>query len=422
MRGEDEMIDDDAGRLLRPLRAEPDGPPRVDVGRAMAEGRRRRGLRRWSGGVALVALTSVTAGGGTLAIAASRPDQPRPEPAPVVSTSPSVQVAAAPAVAPPTSCEVVKLPTGGVRKSLITSGDPSGRYHAGRLYDAADNLIVWKDGKIDARFRMPGLDASIYDMTSTGAGVGSSYPGEGQQAYSYRDGTVTELDGRRSAAYAINEAGVIAGVTEDDGREVPVRWRSAGAPMERLPLPSGATSGRAGDIAEDGTVVGVVGEDRAQETGYLWLPDGTGKAIPLPTVEGRKADFFRPAAITDGWVLGVAIVEGGTDGVTGEAGKAGSVPIYTSLRYRLSDRTYHPVPSTVDADQLAGNGWILGTTGKFYQPVIASGDEVFKLPLYADFKEYDVRSLSADGRIAGGYTTDMGPEEVDNRPILWTCE
>ncbi|SDT66231.1 hypothetical protein [Actinoplanes derwentensis] len=418
MRGEDEMNDDGAVRMLQPLREEPAGPPRFDVARAMAEGRRRRGLRRWTGGLALIALTSVTAGGGTLAIAAMQPETPARKPATVTSVAPSTQAAAAPAAAPPPkSCQVALLPTGGVRKSVVTAGDPSGRYQAGRLYDAAENLIVWKNGKIDARLRIPGADASIDDLNQSGVGVGSSYLGESQQAFVYRDGTYSELDGSQTSALAINEAGVIVGALGPFNGEVPVRWTSASAKVERLPLPSGYPVGIAKLIADDGTVVGSVGRGRLTLTAYLWLPDGTGKLMPLPTVGGKKADYFEPTSIAGDWILGAAIIE--TDDSEGRPSRA-----LTPIKFRISDGTYHPVPATdgIGFGQLADNGWILALNNESYKPVILSGSKVVKLPEYQRFKEYQVTSFSADGKTVGGYSTDMGPEEVDNRPFLWTCK
>ncbi|GAA1625806.1 hypothetical protein [Actinoplanes couchii] len=423
MKSEDEMTDDGAERLLHPLRGEPSGPPRYDVARAMAEGRRRRGLRRWTTGAALVAVTSLTAGGGTFAVAAMRPEPaPTEKPAPVTSTTPSVEAAAAAAAPAPKSCKVRMLPTGGVRKSLVSSGDPSGHWHAGRLYYAAENVILWKDGRIAAKVRMPGADAEINDLTTAGVGVGSSFPGEEQQAYVYRDGAFSALDGAETVARAINEAGVIVGAIGKILDEAPARWRSAGAKVERLPLPDGATKGMADLVTEDGTVIGTVGTESHEQSGYIWSPDGTGTTIPLPTVDGRKADYFWPTSTADGWILGRAVFETETD----EKDPRGNnifERTFAVLRYRISDGTIQRLPKSFQGTyaMLAGNGWVLGTSG-MDDPVILSGEKIMKLPEYRTFKEYVPTSFSEDGKVSGGYTTDMGPDDVDNRPILWTCE
>ncbi|HWS32022.1 MAG TPA: hypothetical protein VN408_04680 [Actinoplanes sp.] len=414
------MTDENASRLLRPLRGEPDGQPGFDVARAMAEGRRRRGLRRWTTGAALLAVTTVTAGGGTFAVAAMQPDPTEQKPAPVPSVAPSMPVAAPVEAAPPKSCEVTLLPTGGVRKSLVTAGDPSGRHHAGRLYDAAENVIIWTNGKIDAKVRMPGKDASIGDINRSGIGVATSYHGSTEQAYVYRDGEFTVLDGTGTRAFAINDAGVIVGGIGDFQNQAPVRWNTAGAKLERLPVPDEYPFGMATDIAEDGTVLGAVGDGRFTATAYLWLPDGTGKELPLPTVNGRKADSFSASSIADGWIYGMAVFVSSDQTTPGANGQANRE--LSPVKYRLADGTYHPVPAEtgIGFGHLADNGWILALAGD--KPVIVSGSRVTRLPEYQRYKEYQVTSLSADGTKAGGYSTDMGPEEVDNRPFLWTCK
>lgn len=406
MRGEDEMTDEPAVRLLRPLRQEPEGPARIDVARAMAEGRRRRVLRRWSGSVALIALTSVTAGGGALAVAALRDEKPLPSP--VVSVSPSV-VAAAPAG--PTGCKVARLPTDGVRKALVTAGDRSGRYHVGRLYNTTENTIIWKDGRIQTKVDFPGSDATFYDITTAGIAVGSSYIREDQQqAYVYRAGRMTPLDGEHTAAFAINDAGTVVGSIGEVLHEVPARWDSVTAKVTRLPLPAGITLGRARGIAENGTVVGTVSRDGMEDSGYLWLPDGTGRTMELPTVKGQKADMFWPESITDGWVLGRAVFDA----------PDGSWRDFAPLRYRISDGAYRELSARVDVTggQLADNGWVLASQDR---PVIVAGSEVVKLPAYKKLRDYWVSSLSANGRVAAGYSTGGDVDEIGTEPILWTC-
>lgn len=402
------MTDDHGVRLLRPLRVEPEGPSRIDMARAMAEGRKRRVLRRWSGGVALIALTSVTAGGGTLAMAALDKETPLPAPTAVTSVTPSLQAAAP---AGPTRCEVTRLPTDGVKKALVTAGDPSGRYLAGRVYQSSVSTIIWKDGKILARPQLADGDPSFNDITSSGVAVGSAFIGERRQAYVYRDGKVTELDGRHTEARAINEAGVIVGSIGEIFEEAPARWSSAGADVERLPMPAGYTHGSTDGVAENGTVVGSIAKSETDvKSGYLWSPDGTGYLMPLPTVKGVQATAFWADSINDEWVAGRAVFE--MDGSRGSRR-------FEALRYRIADRTYESLPVNTFPALLADNGRILGITDV---PVVMAGSEVTKLPRYDWFKEYVISSFSADGRVAAGYTTDMDSVEVANRPLLWTCD
>ncbi|MEV4275745.1 hypothetical protein [Actinoplanes xinjiangensis] len=409
MRDEDQMIDERAVRLLRPLREEPEGPPRIDVPRTMVEGRRRRVLRRWSGGAALITLTSVAAGGGTLAVSALREPVPVPTVTATATATPS-QVAAAPAV--PTGCKVTRLPTDGARKAVLTAGDPSGRYLGGRTYGTGAGPIVWKDGRIFARPRLTGEDAGLNDINSSGVAIGSAFLGQRQQGYVYRDGRVTELDGRHTAPLAINDAGVIVGAIGEVLHEAPVRWDSPGAKAVRLPMPAGMTSGRADAVDEDGTVVGRIAADsRELDSGYLWLPDGTGRAMEMPEIEGGPADYFWPDSISNGWVAGRAVDD-----------RADGSRWFTAMRYRIADGSWEKLPENVFPNLIAANGWVAGgPTGRDEAPIITAGSEVVRLPRYKTAKEYEISTFSADGRRLGGYITDMEGELVGNEPLLWTC-
>lgn len=403
------MTDERAVRLLLPLREEPDGPARIDVPRTMVEGRRRRVLRRWSGGAALIALTSVAAGGGTLAVAALRDGSPVPVPT-VTATATATPSAVAAAPAQPTGCTVTRLPTDGVRKAVVTAGDPTGRYLAGRTYQPSPGPILWKDGKILDRPRLTGDDPSFDDINSSGIAVGSAFLGDlQQQGYAYRDGRVTELDGKHTVPMAINDAGVIVGTIGEVLKEVPVRWDSADAKAEPLPMPAGMTTGSADAIAEDGTVVGSVATDsRATASGYLWLPDGTGRKMARPEVDGGEADYFWPESITNGWVAGRAV----------DDSPDGSTRSFASMRYRIADGTYHPLPQSVFPALIADNGWVAGEAGP---PVILAGSKVVELPRYRTLKEYQISYYSADGRRVAGHSTDSEGNQVGNEPLLWTC-
>ena len=403
------MTDEHAAGLLGPLRQEPEAPPGFDVSRAMAEGRRRRMLRRWASGVAMVALTSVTAGGGTLAVAALRDSTPVPVPAPTTTASVAPSVAAA-APEAPKDCRVVRLPTDGVKKALVTAGDPEGRYHAGRIYTSSVGTIIWKDGKIFDRPDLNGGDPSFEDINRSGVAVGSDWIAEEQQqAYAYQNGKLRRLDGAHTSARAINDAGVIVGMIGKTLSEAPARWDSVTAKVERLPLPKGITVGGAVAVAEDGMIVGTVATDSSgrEESGYLWSPDGAGKAMPIPVVGGKKADFFWPDAIAGGWVVGRAVFD------------TENTRDFASLRYRIATGEYEELKTYIGYDALvADNGLILGVTTR---PVIVAGSRIVDLPRYRGFREYHIDSFSADGRVAGGYTSDSTADGVGNEPLLWTC-
>jgi hypothetical protein len=417
MNDETMMIDDEgAVRLLAPLREEPDPRTAIDVSRAMAEGLRRRRLRRWSSGVAALAVTTVTIGGGTLAVSALRDDPPEPAPSPTVtSTVASAPTAAAPAGV--TACTVTRLPTGQVKKAVATAGDPSGRWAAGRLYSTQGHpakTVIWKDGAIHQQLAMPGADADVVDLTSTGTGIANGYDADDHEmAFLYDNGRFTRLPGTDVSARAINESGVIVGALGTAEQDpLPIRWTSASAAPARLPLPAGATLGSAADLAEDGTVVGVAGPGTNATTGYLWFPDGTGRYLPLPTMrDGKRATSFAPDAIRDGWVSGDAVLE------TKESTS------FTPMRYRIATGEYEMLPSGIGgASAISSEGWVAGE-GR-YAGALAIGSKLVELPAYGAKSTapgavtYDIRAISADGRVVIGYKAG---DNLGNDPLRWTC-
>jgi len=409
------MIDNEGGvHLLESLRTEPDAPPRIDVRRAMADGRRRRRARRWSGGAAVAAVTVATAVGGAVAVRGSGA-QPGPPPAAgrTVTTP-------APALPEPKDCAIHRLPTGGISKALVSAGDPSGHYLAGRVYPPGGHpkTVVWKDGRLLGGGTVPGEDADIYAINSAGVGVGSAYAGDNEYPYVVANGTATRLKGGTGSATGINAAGVIVGGLGADGETVPVRWTSADAEPKSLPLPAGATGGRVRAIGDDGTLMGSVEIGRDQK-GYLWKPDGTGHFLPPATVDGQTGEFM-PVSMSAGWAYGTSTIPlpGGGDRIT-------------SVRFRIGSGTYEslsvgPGESTFGA----ANGWVLGTaadvgsTTPAAVPAIAVGGHTVKLPLDPGAHHYLVTSFSTDGHTAGGYSADDsatpgGP--VQNRAFMWTC-
>ena len=173
------MNEEEARRLLSPLAGEPSGPSRVDVPRAMAEGRRRRRTRFWATGTAVAALTATSLAGGTLAVGALSSPGPVPLPDVIESVSPvpmprmSMSGAPSPSVSVPpvaglTGCTVTRLPTDGVDKAIVTAGDPSGRWHGRPALPRPGGLnypvVIWRDGKIAARPAMSGADPRISDL------------------------------------------------------------------------------------------------------------------------------------------------------------------------------------------------------------------------------------------------------------------
>ncbi len=232
-----------------------------------------------------------------------------------------------------------------------------------------------------------------------------------RQAFRYENGRFTPLRGTDVGASAINEAGVVVGA-QGDVETIPIRWASATAAPEKLPLPPGATQGSAGGIAEDGTVVGSAGPDIHSLNGYLWFPDGTGRYLPLPRMrDGKRATSFSPQAISNGWVSGDAIYE------------TRDMTAFTPMRYRISTGEYEMLSTDIAGGRLVtAEGWVVGEGRR--SPVMIAGKRTVELPPYGKAGttpgevSYDVRAVSADGHVVIGYKAG---ENLGNDPLLWTC-
>ena len=276
--------------------------------RALAAGKRRRRIRRLavpSGAAAVtgaVVATVALAGGGAQLAAPQSPANP----------SPTLAVASSAAVDDgfPTRCVAERLPTpkGHGPKSVVTGGDPTGRYVLGRSYPGGDRdrLLIWEDGRVKNVVPIEGTDPHLYDINTSGVAVGISFVGpfgkETEVAWVVTDGKAQRLKGQNAAAVGINEAGVIVGTVGDQ----PVVWRTADSAPEILPGPPGKWIGSAGGIDEDGTIVGTFGGIGVQRSlAYAWSPDGTARELaPAAADTGLKPSGASAGSIRDGVVLG----------------------------------------------------------------------------------------------------------------------
>jgi hypothetical protein len=417
------MNEDEARRLLGPLAGDPPGPSRVDIPRAMAEGRRRRRTRFWATGTAIAALTTTSLAGGTMAVGALNSPGPvpvpdvsfsaRPVPIPRMSlTAPPSAKPSVPPVAGLAGCTVTRLPTDGVDKAIVSGGDPSGRWLVGRLYprDFDYPQVIWKDGRIATRFKMSGADGILRDVNRSGQAVGSDFSGDDQRAWIHTDGKLRRLKGGAGHAEAISDAGVIVGGLGEGIRSAAARWDSPTTSPVRLKVPAGTTDSTAFDIDDDGTILGEVTSSairtKGDQTGYLWLPDGTARPMPLPDVDGVRADLFWPESIRNGWVAGRSVIDS-PDGSRR----------FAWFRYRVATGTYERLPDEAGMpDRVAANGWVLGTAS---EPRIYADGGVTKLPRYKKGTEYQMASYSDDGLTAAGHMTGVG--DIENQPLVWRC-
>jgi uncharacterized membrane protein len=314
------MSADEAARVKELLLAAPVPPVKVDLDRAIADGRRRERGRRliWAtGSAALVALVVVggAAGVGTLrsvpagkpvapasagASASPRPASPGPaSPPPSGSPSPSASAGTVDAGA----CTVAELP--GLTGLMPTIVDPTGTYVV--VDQAVEVGNSWKAVLVTGgqRTTLPLPAGSTNEQTNginaSGWMVGmGSNGGSGQVAFVIKNGTATRLPKlpgyQHSTAWAINAAGDIVGAAWNDGDDVPVLWPAASpGTVQRL----GSGAGDAMAIGDDGTIAGTAGDGEAP---WVWDVHGNGHALTTPAGSAHGKVF----AIRGDWAAGWA--------------------------------------------------------------------------------------------------------------------
>jgi uncharacterized membrane protein len=411
--------------LLRSLDPEPPGPSTVDISRAIAAGRKRR-TRRGVGYAGVAAVTTLVVAGTAVAVGQDRRGGlPRPATPPAASPSTSAQPKgdytipgttgwAAPAATPPSSCTIEKLPVpDGVKMAIVGGGDPTGSWFVGRSYPKGGyQAVIWHAGAA-TKVMLPGdLEEDLEDVNAKGDAVGWSYlpnkTGDGDQVpFAYVGGKVVKLKGvTTGSANAINEAGAIAGTGGDQA----VVWPSATAAPIPLPVPAGTTKSMASDIDEDGTVVGSLD----LKVPYVWFADGTYRALPLPTIDGKKAVSARAFTVRNGWATGVA------DATVRSRAGAGKV---TAVRWnvrtgevRLDDRGWDDMADAVNAQ-----GWAAGMIKG--RDTFVAGDHKIVLPEVAEHQAGTLstiaNTISDDGKVIAGQSDDASDTI---RAVVWHCQ
>jgi len=412
--------------LLRSLDPEPPTPSTVDITRAIAAGRTRRMLRG-VGYAGVAAVTTLVVAGVAVAVGQHGNNPTRPT---VVAASPSKSATlprgdytipgtkgwAAPAAVPPSSCTIEKLPVpDGVKMAIVGGGDPTGSWFVGRSYPKGGyQAVIWHAGTAQ-KVMLPGdLEEDLVDVNAKGDAVGWSYVqskgNDGVQVpYAYVGGQIVKLKGvATGSANAINEAGAIAGVGGDQA----VMWPSATAAPIPLPVPKGTQSSTAGDIDEDGTVVGSLD----LTVPYVWFADGTYRALPLPTINGKKAVSGRVFSIRNGWATGVAdaTARGRADGKSGGKVTAVRWNVRTG-EVQLDDRGWDDMVDAANAQ-----GWAVGIVKG--QATFIAGDNKIVLPEVVKHQAGTLstipNTLSDDGKVVAGQSDDASDTI---RAVVWHC-
>lgn len=414
-----QLDEQSASVLLRALDDEPHTPSTVDVTRAIADGRRRRRVRRAAAYGVASAATALVLVGASVAVGAMRAPARHDQ---TIGTAPATAATTVPpppsadpvpkdAPAAPAKCVIAQLKVpDGRAQALVTAADPTGRIIAGRSYPnrgtSGDyHVIVWVDRQpkiVD----IPGDDQAINDINTAGVAVGLSFVGNGPAAWLYRDGKVSRLPGGDGAeAYAINDANVAVG--SRDRR--PIVWRSLDQPPIELPLPDGATNGEARDIDEDGTIVGYI-EVNNSERPYVWTSSGGRELAPPPGMPADRGDgrgMLRAYGIRNGYVTGIAAV-----------GAAGN----SAVRWDLRTGEARVYPQFFIRASMANRlGWQVGTDTQGRGLLVTDTRSVV-LPDLVLHKPGELKNIpetvSDDGKVIAGQSDDKN--DVIHA-VVWTC-
>lgn len=401
--------DGELGAMIRDVGPEP--PSLVDVEVAVRQGERRIRRRRAISIAGIAVVTVLAVGATPIVLGAVSADHPGKRPAATASPSPSRK-----GPEPPTACTLTRLPEpAGTRQSYVTAADPTGRYVVATLYfkDGKERQAIWDNGRLH-QVDIPGRngDALFKDINSHGVAVGSSFISrDTYAAWIYRDGKVTQLAGHNAEAIAINDRGDVVGILHNGLTNAqPVMWRGGrGAPIP-LVLPAGATSGTARDIADDGRIIGSVG-DGSTGSAYLWLPDGGARKLPMPpgSLGGGGA------VIRGDWVVG----SGGQP--LDEPGLTGHTPV--TLRWNLRQNTVEILTAHYGFATINVQGWVAGDRG-FGEPVLDTGTEPLKLPELGAERQTPgsrrslVANVTDDGRTLSGH---VHAKAGGMHAVVWRC-
>ncbi|SIM86385.1 hypothetical protein [Micromonospora cremea] len=383
----------DDQRIAALLQSAPVPEPRVDVGRAVRDGRRRRQRRRVGGIAAVTVMAGLGAVGAVqLSGAASRPAPTTP----AIAASPDGTVSTAPR--PPVTCEASWLPQPIGGPVAVANGvDPTGRYIVGDIGTGQEDgrVVLWTDGQAGV---LPAAARHAAAVNAGGIVVGTNGDGTG---WVYRNGKLRFLATPRGydavLVHAINGRGDIAGTARGAGDSHHAVLWSADRPQEHRLV--GQPGSVATGITEDGTVVGAMGQ-----LPYRWTPQGTGAALAVP-------DGYPRASVDSAhgeWAIGM--VPGRQEG-----GATQMLPV----RWNLTTGAVSLLPFP-GAAGIAGNGDLLVADGA---PLVVAPDGTSRrLPGRPEVRATEAGTYTANGISDDGLTV-VGAvyENQVYRPLVWRC-
>lgn len=286
-------------------------------------------------------------------------------------------------VAAPAGCASSPLPlppdTGGID---IRGVDPTQRYIVAISYRGADETALLWHGDGQPQVVAGAEDVTVEDVNASGviagtrhaAGPAGAGGAAGDRAVLIRDGQVRVLPmpagALSTSAVAINTRGDVAGTALlEAGSQRAVVWRAGAAAPVLLPVEARTTTAAA--INDDGVVIGNAGDIRH---GYAWAPDGTAKALPVPTGY-LKAEA---RAVTGDWALGWADAA-----PIGKDGHLVDDPAHPSrgVRWNLRTGAVDILAKMVDPMAVGGSGATAGAIDGTGRPSIWRDGTVFVLPM-----------------------------------------
>ncbi|GIG85602.1 hypothetical protein [Plantactinospora endophytica] len=467
-----EIDEDGARKLLRPLDGDPDQPSAVRVETLLRAGRRRVRRRRMLAGGGLTAATAVVLVAVPVALAAVRDAGPGQVAQPGYPTPDDRYATGLTPPPVPTRCTPYRLPLPpGATESQVLDGDPSGRYLVGIARDgrtARTWTLRWDRGVLSV-LEPPTTDPAQLLVNSQGVVAGDGIAVRDGTAvrvsWVYRYGRYVDLTdsagsylgdvldlnehgdvlgGVRTLALQGKPAGTKGGPPEPPGGQGGTPGDGAGA---STPAPGGGRSddhtlvpGRqpvvwaadaersptrlAGDgsgepyvtgLDDDGTMVGGTvqfGADRAARM-TVWPPDGKRRTLAPPRGHGVNPGHL---SIRHGWVLGWSYPPAG--------GEEKVVP----TRWNLRTGEVAPLTGLAWVSAINRYGWVAGfvrDASGVETPAVLAGERTIVLPMPAGAvpgKEGPAAvSVSDDGRVVGGVVS-VAPDDAATAAVRWTCE
>jgi probable HAF family extracellular repeat protein len=206
---------------------------------------------------------------------------------------------ASPALAAPAAYRVVDL---GTLPGQVTSSAAAINAHGLIVGRSGTQAVLWRDGRIAALSTPAGTSSDAVDVNDRGEIVGDLTDENGNRAFRWRNGRITELPplpgDTLSFAVAINNRGDVLGSSSGAAGSRPVLWRPDGTTVD-LEARTGLSS--VNDLDDSGRYVGGVAPDGMNSHPALWAD---GRVTVLSERFGIASAINGRGAVTGYFVTG----------------------------------------------------------------------------------------------------------------------